>query len=139
MDMKKVIIASLLALMVLGCVSSVSAGWFDFLKQDTTININTTSNGSVFVDLQSSNKSVENKTVSVFVETNGANKTFTVNTTSEQALACILVPGQYNITANFTGDDQYNPSNATATAEVTEISQSTVDQVVTDINSALSK
>ena len=32
MNMKKVIILSLLALMVLGCISTVSAGMFDFLK-----------------------------------------------------------------------------------------------------------
>lgn len=139
MNMKKIIIASVLALMVLGCVSTVSAGWFDFLKQETTLDINSTSNGSVFVDLQSSNKSVENKTVSVFVQTGAANKTFTVNTTSEPVLVCVLVPGEYNISANFTGDDNYLASNATATAQVTEISQSTVDQIVTDINTALTK
>lgn len=139
MNMKKVIIVALIGLMALGCVSTVSAGWFDFLKQESEIEINSTTNGSVFVGLKSSNQSVENKTIDVNISTDKASKSFTVNTTSEQALVCNLVPGEYKVSASFAGDDQYLASNATQTVTITELSQGTVEDIVNDLSKELSK
>ena len=133
MNMKKVIILSLVALMLLGCISTVNAGVFDFLKQETKIDINNTSNGSVFVSLNSSNGLVANKTVSVEVISHNESKNYTVNSSTEPVLVCNLIPGEYNITAKFAGDDQYQEIYTTTTINVTEVSQGAVEEAVNDL------
>lgn len=139
MNIKKIIILSLLALMVLGCVSTVSAGFFDFLKQETTIDINNTSNGSLYVNLNGSNGSIENKTINVEVVSHNESKNFTVNSSSEPVLVCNLVPGEYNISAKFAGDDQYKEIYTTKTINVTELSQGAVEEAVNDLSKEISK
>lgn len=139
MNMKKIIIISLVGLMVLGCIGTVSAGMFDFLKEETKIDINNTQNGSLFVDLQGSNGSIKNKTVSVEIVSNNESKNYTVNTTDEPALVCNLVPGEYNITARFDGDDQYKEIYTTKTINVTELSQGAVEDAVNDLSKEVSK
>ena len=139
MNMKKVIILSLVALMLLGCISTVNAGLFDFLKQDTKIDINNTSNGSVFVSLNSSNGLVANKTISVEVISHNESKNYTVNSSTEPVLVCNLIPGEYNITAKFAGDDQYKEIYTTTTIKITEVSQGAVEEAVNDITKEMSK
>ncbi|AWX31780.1 hypothetical protein [Methanosphaera sp. BMS] len=139
MNMKKVIILSLLALMVLGCISTVSAGMFDFLKQDTKIDINNTSNGSLYVDLKGSNESIANKTVAVEVVSHNESKNYTVNSSTEPVLVCTLIPGEYNITAKFAGDDQYKEIYTTKSINVTELSQKAVEETVNDLSKEVNK
>ena len=139
MNMKKVIILSLVALMLLGCISTVNAGVFDFLKQETKIDINNTSNGSVFVSLNSSNGLVANKTVSVEVISHNESKNYTVNSSTEPVLVCNLIPGEYNITAKFAGDDQYQEIYTTTTINVTEVSQGAVEEAVNDLTQEMTK
>ncbi|MBQ6220184.1 MAG: hypothetical protein IJJ47_10670 [Methanosphaera sp.] len=139
MDFKKIIIVCIAALMVLGCVSTVSAGFFDFLKQETTIDISNSTNGSVFVSLNSSNKSVENKTIHVDVVSNNESKNYTVNTTSKPVLVCNLVPGEYNITAKFDGDDQYQEFYTSKAINVTEFSQQAVEDAVDELSKEMKK
>lgn len=134
MSMRKIIIISLVALMLLGCASTVSAGLFDFLKQETKTEISSTPDGSVFVSLKSSDKFVENKPMTVEVSSNGASKTFTINSTKQQVLVCNLVPGTYTVTAKFAGDDSSKASNATQTVQVTELSQGAVSEALTDLS-----
>lgn len=124
MKIKKIIILSIVALMLVGCISNVSAGWLDFLKQETELSINSTLDGLVYVDLKSSNKSLENKTIIVNINENGENKNYTINSSNKQVLACTLNIGVYNVTAKFEGDDQYQASNTTKTVEVTKLSRS---------------
>ena len=38
MNIKKILVISLLAVLLVGCISTVSAGWFDFLSGTTEIN-----------------------------------------------------------------------------------------------------
>lgn len=139
MAMKKVIVLSVVALMLLGCVSTVNAGFLDFLKQETTIDINNTSNGSVFVTLNSSNGPVSNKTVSVEVVSHNDSKNYTVNTNTEQVLVCNLIPDEYNISAKFAGDDQYQEIYTTKSINVTEFSQGAVEEAVNDLSKEISK
>lgn len=139
MDFKKIIIVCIAALMVLGCVSTVSAGFFDFLKQETTIDISNSTNGSVFVSLNSSNKSVENKTIHVDVVSNNESKNYTVNTTSKPVLVCNLVPGVYNITAKFDGDDKYQEFYTSKAINVTEFSQQAVEDAVDELSKEMKK
>lgn len=139
MDFKKIIIVCIAALMVLGCVSTVSAGFFDFLKQETTIDISNSTNGSVFVSLNSSNKSVENKTIHVDVVSNNESKNYTVNTTSKPVLVCNLVPGEYNITAKFDGDDKYQEFYTSKAINVTEFSQQAVEDAVDELSKEMKK
>ena len=139
MNMKKIIILSLVALMVLGCISTVSAGWFDFLKQETTIDISNSTNGSLYVSLNSSNGSIENKTISVEVISQNESKNYTVNSSSKPVLVCNLMPGEYNISAKFDGDDQYQEIYTTKSINVTELSQKAVEDAVNDLSKEISK
>lgn len=139
MKIKKIIILSLLALMVLGCISSVSAGWLDFLKEETKIDINNSSNGSLYVSLNASNGSLENKTINVEVVTNNQSKNYTVNSSSQPVLVCNLVPGEYNVSAKFMGDDQYKEIYTSKNITVTELSTDAVGDAVNDLSKELTK
>ena len=112
---------------------------FDFLKQDTKIDINNTSNGSLYVDLKGSNESIANRTVAVEVVNHNESKNYTVNSSTEPVLVCTLIPGEYNITAKFAGDDKYKEIYTTKSINVTELSQKAVEETVNDISKEVNK
>lgn len=128
MNFKKIIILSLLAVTLFGCISTVSAGWFDG-KQETKINVeqvSTTGNiedatpRTLVLYLSSSDKRLDGKDVEVTVVEDGNSskeyKVFTSSTNRGQGTAevCTLKPGHsYDISAVFKGDEKYEACNLT--------------------------
>ena len=128
MNMKKIILLTVILMIAISSLSMVSAGLFDFLgsgKTDTYMLFDTPyskSENAEYVSVMllanstnGTDKKLDNKTIHVNVtDENGTTKSYDVNSSEKEYVKiCKLDPGKYTITAIFPGDNEYKPCNLT--------------------------
>ena len=135
MNIKKIVLFTVILMIAVSSLSAVSAGWFDFLnfgKTDTYMLYDTPYNeaeGAQYVAVileanytNGTHNPLLNKTIHVNVTNeNGTTNSYNVNSTEGYVKICKLTPGNYTISAVFSGDDQYNSCNLTDTKEVKNV------------------
>lgn len=132
MDIKKILLISIITVVILASVSAVSAGFLDGLLggelQDTNLNFKSnstlTEGDSLKVKLTDANgTAIANQTVNITItDKDGSNDYHSVvtNENGTGKLKFDKSAGEYNVTVSYGGNDKYNPSNATKKITVEE-------------------
>lgn len=135
------LIVSFCVLFMIGCIASVSAGWFDGKKEtvirveqvSTSGNIEDATPRTLVLYLSSEDGAIDGRDVEVhvneqldystakdgYVQGGGSSGNYTVTTSSTNhgkgtVEVCTLQPGkQYSISAEFKGDEEYEACNLT--------------------------
>lgn len=145
LNIKKLIIMSLLAVMLLGCIGSVSAEWFDF-GNDNQENNTTGSNGKIATNLSASlgamdthdntyaititltpsdnttSTELDNQTLNVNITgPNGVTKNYNNATDGGFFIVWVSEKGNYNVSATYDGNDKYEGCTLNTMVEVKDL------------------